>query len=291
MKLRPFTSAGDFRTRTRKTKGIGNSMMDTYLDVVTGMGEVDKVLNECEEIGRQLSYTMRIWASGAAASASTASTKPGASGDQEVGLDLVAISEETIRTQVETSTNPAVREAFKDYIRTQPAGVPSGVTLKDYQMLGVNWLNLLYRRGTSCILADEMGKPRSSRSNRCSCADLSPLSCSTGLGKTAQVIALLAHLKATGDPGPHLVIVPSSTLENWMREFSVFAPDLIAYSYYGSQAERDEIRRELRSLEELDVVVTTYNIATGSPDDQKFLKRKMNFRVCPDCPFLQMIAH
>ncbi|GAA5909296.1 DNA-dependent ATPase FUN30 [Sporobolomyces salmoneus] len=256
MKLRPFVTANDFRTRTRKQKGIGNNMMDTYLDVVTGMGEVDKVLNECEEIGRQLSHTMSIWAHGAAASASNASTKPGASGDQEVGLDLVAISEETIRTQVETSNNPAVREAFRDYIRTQPAGVPDTVTLKDYQMLGVNWLNLLYRRGTSCILADEMG-----------------------LGKTAQVIALLAHLKATGDPGPHLVIVPSSTLENWMRELSVFAPDLIAYSYYGSQAERDEIRRELRSLEELNVVVTTYNIATGSPDDQKFLKRKMNFKV------------
>ncbi|PAK71530.1 hypothetical protein B8W95_13885, partial [Staphylococcus pasteuri] len=44
-----------------------------------------------------------------------------------------------------------------------------------------------------------------------------------GLGKTAQVIALLAHLKATGEPGPHLVIVPSSVLDNWMREFSVFA--------------------------------------------------------------------
>ena len=29
----------------------------------------------------------------------------------------------------------------------------------------------------------------------------------------------------------------------------------------------------------LDVVVTTYNIATGSPDDQKFLKRKMDFKV------------
>ncbi|GAA6062362.1 hypothetical protein JCM10212_004208 [Sporobolomyces blumeae] len=256
MKLRPFTSAADFRTRTRKQKGVGNNMMDTYLDVVTGMGEVDKVLNECEAIGRSLSHTMNIWASGAAASASTASTRPGASGDAEVGLDLVAITEETIRTRVETSNDPAVREAFKDYIRTQPAGVPDSITLKDYQMLGVNWLNLLYRRGTSCILADEMG-----------------------LGKTAQVIALLAHLKATGETGPHLVIVPSSTLENWMREFSVFAPDLIAHSYYGSQAERDEIRRELRSLDELDVVVTTYNIATGSVDDQKFLKRKMDFKV------------
>ncbi|GAA5823937.1 hypothetical protein JCM5353_007343 [Sporobolomyces roseus] len=256
MKLRPFATANDFRTRTRKQKGVGNNMMDTYLDVVTGMGEVDKVLSECEAIGRQLSQTMSIWASGAAASASSTSTKPGASGDTEVGMDLVAISEETIRTQVETSNNPAVREAFRDYIRKQPDGVPDNITLKDYQMLGVNWLNLLYRRGTSCILADEMG-----------------------LGKTAQVIALLAHLKATGEKGPHLVIVPSSTLENWMREFSVFAPDLVAHSYYGSQAERDEIRRELRSLVELDVVVTTYNIATGSPDDQKFLKRKMDFKV------------
>lgn len=166
MKLRPFASAADFRTKTRKQKGIGNNMMDTYLDVVTGMGEVDKVLNECEEIGRQLSHTMSIWASGAAASASGASTRPGASGDQEVGLDLVAISEETIRTQVETSTNPAIREAFKDYIRSQPAGVPDTVTLKDYQMLGVNWLNLLYRRGTSCILADEMGKFNRSSASR-----------------------------------------------------------------------------------------------------------------------------
>ncbi|GAA5906029.1 hypothetical protein JCM5296_005686 [Sporobolomyces johnsonii] len=256
MKLRPFNSANDFRTRTRKQKGVGNNMMDTYLDVITGMGEVDKVLSECEQIGRELSAVMQIWSSGAAASASSSSTRPGATSDAEVGLDLVAISEETIVNQVETSNNPAVRAAFKDYIRKQPAGVPDSITLKDYQMLGVNWLNLLYRRGTSCILADEMG-----------------------LGKTAQVIALLAHLKATGMPGPHLVIVPSSTLENWIREFSVFAPALSVHSYYGSQAERDELRHEIRQLgDELDVVVTTYNIATGSPDDQKFLKRKMDFK-------------
>ena len=142
-------------------------MMDTYLDVVTGMGEVDKVLSECEAIGRQLSQTMSIWASGAAASASSTSTKPGASGDTEVGMDLVAISEETIRNQVETSNNPAVREAFREYIRKQPAGVPDNITLKDYQMLGVNWLNLLYRRGTSCILADEMGTFSSSLLSIC----------------------------------------------------------------------------------------------------------------------------
>ncbi|KWU42329.1 hypothetical protein RHOSPDRAFT_21420 [Rhodotorula sp. JG-1b] len=257
MKIRPFVSANDFRTRTRKQKGVGNNMLETYLDVITGMSEVDKVLTDCEQIGAQLDEVMSIWKSGAALSADTPTAKPGASGSDEVGLDLVAISEETLAARVDTSTDPRVREAFKDFIRHQPAGVPDTVKLKDYQMLGVNWLNLLYRRGTSCILADEMG-----------------------LGKTAQVIALLAHLKATGEPGPHLVIVPSSVLDNWMREFSVFAPDLVVVSYYGSQGERHEIRNELRGMEgELDVVVTTYNIATGSPDDQKFLKRKMDFKV------------
>ncbi|GAA5847405.1 hypothetical protein JCM9279_000465 [Rhodotorula babjevae] len=260
MKLRPFTTAADFRTRTRKQKGVGNNMMDTYLDVVTGMGEVDKVLGECEQIGRELSGIMQVWASGAAVTAATttaaAAGAAGPSGGNEVGLDLVAISEETIATRVDTSNDPRVRAAFKDYIRKQPAGVPDNIHLKDYQMLGVNWLNLLYRRGTSCILADEMG-----------------------LGKTAQVIALLAHLKATNEPGPHLVIVPSSTLDNWMREFSVFAPNLVVRSYYGSQGERYELRGELRAMDDLDCVVTTYNIATGSTDDQKFLKRKMDFKV------------
>ena len=138
----------------------------------------------------------------------------------------------------------------------QPEGVPATIVLKDYQMLGLNWLNLLYRRKTSCILADDMG-----------------------LGKTAQVISLIVHLKSTGEPGPHLVIVPSSTLENWMREFSVFAPALVVRSYYGSQSERQEIRNDLRELDDLDVVVTTYNIASSSPEDQKFLKRKMDFKV------------
>ena len=33
-----------------------------------------------------------------------------------------------------------------------------------------------------------------------------------GLGKTAQVIAFLAHLLAAGSRGPHLIVVPSSTV-------------------------------------------------------------------------------
>ena len=99
-----------------------------------------------------------------------------------------------------------------------------------------------------------------------------------GLGKTIQVIAFLAHLKDIGKAGPHLIIVPSSTLDNWLREFSRFAPSLIVVSYYGSQAERQMLRYDYKGREDLDVVVTTYNMASGGSDDRKFLRR-MEFQV------------
>jgi SWI/SNF-related matrix-associated actin-dependent regulator 1 of chromatin subfamily A len=89
----------------------------------------------------------------------------------------------------------------------------------------------------------------------------------------------LAHLKEVKEPGPHLIIVPSSTLDNWMREFETFAPSLEVASYYGSQADRHELRHELKARRDLDVVVTTYNMATGSSDDKKFFK-KMEFKAC-----------
>ena len=42
-----------------------------------------------------------------------------------------------------------------------------------------------------------------------------------GLGKTCQVIAFLAYLQTQRVDGVHLIIVPGSTLENWLREFEV----------------------------------------------------------------------
>src|SRR5690606_3822233 len=79
-----------------------------------------------------------------------------------------------------------------------------------------------------------------------------------GLGKTAQVISFFAHLKDIGEDGPHLVIVPSSTLSNWLREFEKFCPSLDVRAYYGSQAEREELRYELEEDSSYDVIVTTY---------------------------------
>ncbi|CAL9733969.1 ATP-dependent helicase Fun30p [Monosporozyma servazzii] len=138
------------------------------------------------------------------------------------------------------------------FFRGKPRLLAQDMQLKDYQQMGVNWLNLLYHNGMSCILADDMG-----------------------LGKTCQVISFLAYLKQIKEPGPHLIVVPSSTLENWLREFKKFCPALKIEPYYGSQQERAELREMLENAHgQYDVIVTTYNLAAGNKYDVSFLRNR-----------------
>jgi hypothetical protein len=46
-----------------------------------------------------------------------------------------------------------------------------------------------------------------------------------GLGKTLQTISLLAYLREDRKMhGPHLVIVPKTTVGNWLKEFAKWCP-------------------------------------------------------------------
>jgi len=139
-------------------------------------------------------------------------------------------------------------------IQDQPKSMNSDLKLTMYQMIGLNWLILMHRQSLNGILADEMG-----------------------LGKTIQTIAFLAHLKEKGDEGPHLIIVPSSTLENWRKEFALWAPDMVVQFYYGSQDERRHLRFQLVQDElEYDIILTTYNMVISSAEDRVLFK-KMEF--------------
>lgn len=136
------------------------------------------------------------------------------------------------------------------YFKGKPILLAKDIELKDYQQTGINWLNLLYHNKLSCILADDMG-----------------------LGKTCQVISFLAYLKQIKQTGPHLIVVPSSTLENWLREFSKFCPSIRVEPYYGSLQERAELREALQKRKnQYDVIVTTYNLAAGNKYDVAFLR-------------------
>eukprot|EP01117_Protostelium_nocturnum_P009544 TRINITY_DN3404_c2_g1_i1.p1 TRINITY_DN3404_c2_g1~~TRINITY_DN3404_c2_g1_i1.p1 ORF type:complete len:948 (+),score=423.18 TRINITY_DN3404_c2_g1_i1:53-2845(+) len=147
-------------------------------------------------------------------------------------------------------------------IGTEKNGIqqPKSLTrkLKSYQIVGLNWLALIHEQKLNGILADEMG-----------------------LGKTIQTISLLAYLRTLGIKGPHIIIVPASTLMNWKRELSEWCPAISVLVYHGSQKERQEMREEWRNNdddEKVDVFVTTYNVIENS-HDLSFLK-KVGFYYC-----------
>ncbi|CAG9857372.1 unnamed protein product [Phyllotreta striolata] len=137
-------------------------------------------------------------------------------------------------------------------VKEQPRILSSTLKLTSYQMVGLNWLVVLYSQGVNGILADEMG-----------------------LGKTVQIISFLAHLKQTGAAtNTHLVIVPSSTLDNWKNEFSRWCPELRVFMYYGSMEERKQFRFDLARgmLADFDVILTTYTMVGNSPEERKMFR-------------------
>ncbi|MCT2594424.1 DEAD/DEAH box helicase [Streptomyces sp. N2-109] len=112
-----------------------------------------------------------------------------------------------------------------------PAAPPEGLraTLRDYQLRGLAWLDLMTSLGLGGCLADDMG-----------------------LGKTVTLIALHLH---RDHPSPTLVVCPASLLGNWEREIARFAPGVPVRRFHGSG----------RSLDEPGgFVLTTYATMRGS---------------------------
>ncbi|XP_078250692.1 SWI/SNF-related matrix-associated actin-dependent regulator of chromatin subfamily A containing DEAD/H box 1 isoform X2 [Pogona vitticeps] len=140
----------------------------------------------------------------------------------------------------------------------QPSILNQSMELKPYQKIGLNWLALLHKHSLNGILADEMG-----------------------LGKTIQAIAFLAYLFQVGDMGPHLIVVPASTLDNWIREVNLWCPELQVLFYYGSQDDRRHLRMDIHNkVADFNVIVTTYNCAISSPEDRSLFRRmKLNYAI------------
>lgn len=147
IELRPFDSVDDIREKLGQqgkkkattSKGVSSRMFDDCVEIFRGYGAVDDVLAQCERIGGQLSAAIASW------SQDTRKGKEKATCDnvEENGaLSLVV---------------PVNERTAKDFLSEQPKTLSRDVQLKGYQLLGVNWLRLLYKRGRSCILADEMG--------------------------------------------------------------------------------------------------------------------------------------
>ncbi|KAG6821361.1 hypothetical protein H0H93_014158 [Arthromyces matolae] len=117
----------------------------------------------------------------------------------------------------------------KDLYRSQHAmkdpsdlhiGQDPKLKLMPFQVDGFNWLCNNWWTLQPCILADEMG-----------------------LGKTVQVATFLGNIAAKFEAFPALVVVPNSTITNWVREFERWAPNLRVVPFYGEAKAREIIKR------------------------------------------------
>lgn len=128
-------------------------MFDDSTNIFKGYGAVDGILEECEELGASLRDIIASWSAptdkGKAKvkvdGQSSSRNSPAIGSIEDGALSLVNLEAMQKRTT-------------KDFLVAQPSTLSEGTRLKDYQLMGVNWLNLLYHKGLSCILADEMGK-------------------------------------------------------------------------------------------------------------------------------------
>ena len=86
-----------------------------------------------------------------------------------------------------------------------------------------------------------------------------------GLGKTIQIISLIAHLRHHNTTGPYLIAGPLATISNWVREFQKWLPSCPVVLYHGSKQEREEIRKKkmpihLQKAMDFPVVVTSFDL-------------------------------
>jgi SWI/SNF-related matrix-associated actin-dependent regulator 1 of chromatin subfamily A len=213
---RNVSNATVLKSGKKSTKGpIGDKIVETAMQMFSGYEAIDTLVAECELLGKPLAAEMANWGFDVF----------GASKDGELEMTAFEDDVESQRDSgIGSPSSAAASTNGDDDIKTlsstrrrgpvtflkKPDFMAEDCMLKDYQVVGLNWLALMYRHKLSCILADEMG-----------------------LGKTCQVIAFLSHLVETGINGPHLVICPGSTLENWLREIRKFAPNLIVEPYHG----------------------------------------------------------
>ncbi|XP_076275464.1 ATP-dependent helicase brm-like isoform X1 [Rhynchophorus ferrugineus] len=165
--------------------------------------------------------------------------KEGTTGDDEEAKKIIKKAkaeddEYHQRNAKEEQTYYSIAHTVHEIV-TEQASIMVNGKLKEYQIKGLEWMVSLYNNNLNGILADEMG-----------------------LGKTIQTIALITYLMEKKKVnGPYLIIVPLSTISNWMLEFEKWAPSVHVISYKGSPSARRGIQSQMKSAK-FNVLLTTY---------------------------------
>uniref|UniRef100_A0A5B7BE01 Protein CHROMATIN REMODELING 4 n=1 Tax=Davidia involucrata TaxID=16924 RepID=A0A5B7BE01_DAVIN len=129
-------------------------------------------------------------------------------------LEKDAIKADTLRRKGDCQQSEIVT------LTEQPKELEGG-SLFPHQLEALNWLRKCWHKSKNVILADEMG-----------------------LGKTVSACAFISSLYFEFKAKlPCLVLVPLSTMPNWMAEFALWAPNINVVEYHGCAKARAIIRQ------------------------------------------------
>lgn len=146
---------------------------------------------------------------------------------------------------------------------------PSAISLRDYQVRGVDWMYSLHKKRSNGILADEMGLGKFFSL----CMTIRPMTGRLFAGKTLQVIEFFKRLQQKrANHGPHLIVLPLSVITSWRTDLQKFGESTFdLHVHHGYKSDRHEafghwhhklhkLRR--RCLEtKISLFITTYEIA------------------------------
>lgn len=160
----------------------------------------------------------------------------------EIAPDQVAKYQQRLLSKIlpNLSANyPQNQRPRFEKLNKQPLFIKNG-ELRDFQLTGLNWMAFLWSRNENGILADEMG-----------------------LGKTVQTVAFLSWLiYARRQNGPHVVVVPLSTVPAWQETFEKWAPDVNCIYYLGNTEARKKMREHefytSNGKPKFNILLTTY---------------------------------
>lgn len=153
---RDVTDAKDSKTGRKSTKiPLGDKIVQNACDMMSGYEAVDDLVKLCSELGKPLTDEMATWGfnvNGAKQSGELEMTSLEDDNSHDSGIG-------TPTSKGSEAGDDEIKAAVKRKTKFlgKPSSMSEDITLKDYQLVGLNWLSLLYKHKLSCILADDMG--------------------------------------------------------------------------------------------------------------------------------------
>ncbi|XP_077223667.1 transcription regulatory protein SNF2 isoform X2 [Tasmannia lanceolata] len=259
--LREFSKKKD-EDRNKRMEALKNNDVDRYRemlleqqtnipgDAAQRYAVLSSFLSQTEEylhkLGGKITAAKNHQEVEEAANAAAAAARSQGLSEEEVRAAAACAGEEVmIRNRFSEMNAPRDNSSVNKYynlahavserVIRQPSMLRAG-TLRDYQLIGLQWMLSLYNNKLNGILADEMG-----------------------LGKTVQVMALIAYLmEFKGNYGPHLIIVPNAVLVNWKSELHSWLPSVSCIYYVGGKDQRSKLFSQEVCALKFNVLVTTY---------------------------------